>query len=217
MTNELFLFIILVLILLYFLPERKHSLVARIKKRRHISNISNETNQSEENNEESPNETDETNESEEISNQNDNQYSENKLTQGSYKKKGSKNKTNKKITMELINDYLSEAKCEEGFEMMGSSDPYKNSQGNDMAFYPQTILPSNKLDKALAKSLVPDFEPSALNINADLNSFGYATNNPNDDNYYMNRGFINPTDGYQYANSVQYNLAHPYQTRYCDK
>ncbi len=186
MTNELFFFIILVLILLYFLPERKHSVVNRMEKRKKVSNISNKTNE----------------------------YDENNLN---LEFKKDKDITNNKITMELINDYLSETKCEEGFEMMRTFDPYNNTQGNNMAFYPQIILPSNKLDKALDNSLVPDFEPSALNINAELNSFGYATNNPNEDNYYMSRGFINPTDGYQYANSVQYNLAHPYQTRYCDK
>lgn len=181
MTNELFLFIILVLILLFFLPERK-------KQR--------------------PKSSTQTDNTSDLTGSTGSIGSEDYLTPE--QKKYSKQK---KLTMEVINDYLSETKCEEGFETLG---PDMNI-GNDMSFSSQQILPSNKLDKELLKSLVPDFEPSALNINSNLNSFGYATNNSQDNNFYLNRGFLNPTDASQFANSIQYNLAHPYQTRYCDK
>lgn len=197
MKTELFLVIILVLILLYFLPERRQQRrQQRIQQRRQKSD-------------------DKTDKSDELTystNQIDQEYM-NELVEEENKKKNYKTKLDNenKISIEVINDYLSETKCEEGFDTMG---PDMNI-GNDMSFSTQQILPKKNLDKALSKSLVPDFEPSALNINADLNSYGYATNNQLDDNFYMNRGYLNPNNASTYANSLQYELEHPYQTRYC--
>jgi len=101
----------------------------------------------------------------------------------------------------------------EHFDTMG---PGMNI-GNNMNFPQQTNQNPSQLDISLSKSLVPDFQPNALNINDDLNSYGYATNNPDTDKYYEQRGFMNPILGANYADSVQYMLSHPYQTRYCDK
>ena len=86
-----------------------------------------------------------------------------------------------------------------------------------MAFKQQILPNPSPLSKSLSKSLVPDFEPNHLNINPDLNSYGYATTNPDASEYYKARGFINPTDGAKFADSVSYMLSHPYQTRYCEK
>jgi hypothetical protein len=85
--------------------------------------------------------------------------------------------------------------------------------GNDMLF--KQIISNNpsQLDKSLSKSLVPDFEPNKLNINPELNSYGYATTDSND--YLIQRGFMNPIASKNYADDVQYNLEHSYQTRYC--
>ena len=107
---------------------------------------------------------------------------------------------------DVINNYLGETKCEEGFDTMGNG----LNIGNGMNFSQQSGKMTG-LDKALEKSLVPDFEPNSLNINPDLNSYGYATNN----NLNVTKGYINPNDANQYANSIQYDLSHPYQTRYC--
>lgn len=116
-------------------------------------------------------------------------------------------------SLNLINDYLNENECKEKFDTMG---PNVNI-GNNMDF--KQIIYSNpsQLDKSLSKSMVPDFEPSYLNINPDLNSYGYATTNPEASEYYKARGFINPSDSAKFANSVSYMLAHPYQTKYCEK
>jgi hypothetical protein len=228
MTNELFLFIILVLILLYFLPERKHTVKMRFEKRQDrrqkrqkssSTNIVDDTNNTADDIDNTADDIDNTadetlNTTDETLNTTDETIESSQEAENIKKKFNKKNlKGKKKLSMEVINDYLSEVKCEEGFNTMGS---YMNI-GNDMSFQTQQILPKNNLDKVLSKSLVPDFEPSALNINPDLNSFGYATNNPSDNNFYENRGYIDPIDASQYANSVQYNLAYPYQTRYCDK
>ena len=224
MTNELFLFIILVLILLYFLPERKHNVKIRFEKRQDRRQDRRKYRQDRREDRQDRREDDvdnimdeTTNLYQEANSSNENeQLNMNILSEVENDKNRSYKKNLKgehKLTMEIINDYLSETKCEEGFNTMG---PDMNI-GNDMAFPSQPILPKNNLDKVLSKSLVPDFEPNALNINPNLNSFGYATNNTSDNNFYENRGFINPIDASQYANSVQYNLAYPYQTRYCDK
>jgi len=109
------------------------------------------------------------------------------------------------LTQELINDYLSETNCKENFDTMGPN----TNIGNNMAFKEQ-----QPKSKSLSDTLVPDFEPTYLDTN--LNSFGYVTNEPEADKYYENRGFMNPTNGYKYADSIQWMLAHPYQTRYCD-
>lgn len=178
MSNEMFLLILLVLILLYFIPE-KDIIYGRIKQRQNI------------------------------------QYQKSQQSQQTQQSQQSQQtqqiNSDNQIQTELINDYLGDD-CKEGFETMG---PNMNI-GNNMDFQQEIILP-NKLDKALSKSLVPDFEPNSLNINSNLNTFGYATTDPTSDNYYENRGYFDPIDASQYANSIQYNLAHPYQTRYCDK
>jgi hypothetical protein len=210
MTTELFLFIILVLILLYFLPERKHTFKNRIEKR--YKRRQNKSSDSGVSNEPAESESTESTDSEDSTNQTSEQVQDVNYDETHHKlNKYKTHNKSKKISMEVINDYLSETKCEEGFDTMGPD----MSIGNDMAFQAQPILPKTKLDKALSKSLVPDFEPNSLNINPDLNSFGYATNNPEDNNFYASRGYINPMDASQFANSVQYNLAYPYQTRYC--
>lgn len=196
MTNEIFLLIILILILLYFLPERKHGVKVRTQKRHNKSSSVSSDNIELDNLTEN-----EDSETSNLSNQITLEI--NKISELEKKPQTS---------MEVINDYLSETKCEEGFETIVP----KINMGNKMAFTTQpNLLSSNDLDKSLSKTLVPDFEPNYLNINSDLNSFGYATNNPEDNFYYANRGFINPIDASKYANSIQYDLAHPYQTRYC--
>jgi hypothetical protein len=86
-----------------------------------------------------------------------------------------------------------------------------------MNFKQESISNPSAITKALAKSLVPDFEPNNLNINSDLNSFGYSTTNPESDDYYKSRGYIEPIKGQEYADTVSYMLAHPFETRYCDK
>jgi hypothetical protein len=88
-----------------------------------------------------------------------------------------------------------------------------------MDFSNQVILPqiNSSSNKNLSKSLVPDFEPNNLNLNpnTDLDSFGYKTINSTDNVFYKQRGFLNPSDASEYANSIQYNLEHPFQTKYC--
>ena len=113
----------------------------------------------------------------------------------------------------IINEYLNENECKENFNTMG---PNMNI-GNNMDFKQQVNSNPSPLSKAMNKSLVPDFQPNYLNINPDLNSYGYATTNPEADKFYEARGFMNPTDGYKFADSVSYMLSHPYQTRYCEK
>ena len=105
----------------------------------------------------------------------------------------------------IINEFLNENECIEKFQTMG---PYINI-GNNMDFKQQPITNSSQL----SNSLVPDFEPSYLNINTELNSFGYATTNPQSDKYYESRGFINPKKGQEFADSVSYMLSDPYNTR----
>ena len=105
----------------------------------------------------------------------------------------------------IINKYLNENDCKEKFSTMG---PNVNI-GNNMNFKQNNELKS--------KSLVPDCEPNHLNINSELNSYGYATTNPDADKYYKERGYMNPTNGYNYADSVSFMLSHPYQTKYCKK
>lgn len=112
----------------------------------------------------------------------------------------------------IINEYLNKNECNENFDTMGSN----MDMGNNMNFK-QNINPNpSSLSKALSKSLVPDFQPNYLNINPELNSYGYSTTNPEADKYYMERGFMNPEDGSKFADSVSYMLSHPYQTKYCD-
>ena len=113
----------------------------------------------------------------------------------------------------IINEYLNENECKEKFDTMGLNIDI----GNNMNFKQESIQNPSLLSKALSKSLVPDFEPNHLNINPDLNSFGYATINPQADKYYESRGFIEPQKGQEFADSVSYMLSHPYQTRYCKK
>ena len=116
----------------------------------------------------------------------------------------------------LIDEYLHETDCEdfktgykEGFETMG----HGMNMGNDMLFTQTISNNPSQLDKSLSNSLVPDFEPNRLNINPDLNSYGYATTDSND--YIMQRGFMNPTTSKNYADDVQYNLEHSNQIKYC--
>ena len=113
-------------------------------------------------------------------------------------------------SINIIDEYLHETNCEEKFDTMGP----KMNIGNNMNFKqnPNNITP---LDKILNKTLVPDFEPNTLNINSNLNSHGYAIDSSNKNNFYANKGFIKPNTAAKYADSIQYNLAHPYQTRYC--
>lgn len=112
----------------------------------------------------------------------------------------------------IINEYLNENECDEKKEKFDTMGPNVNI-GNNMNFQ-QQILPNSSSD---LKSLVPDFEPNYLNINSELNSYGYATTNPETSEYYKARGFMNPSNGEKFADSVSYMLAHPYQTRYCEK
>ena len=114
-------------------------------------------------------------------------------------------------SLNVINDYLSQTECEENFETMGNG----MNIGNNMGFSQQYISDPSKLDKALSKSLVPDFEPNPLYISDQINSYGYQTSNPEDSDYYTQRGFMNPNEGKKYADITAYELAHPYQTRYC--
>ena len=93
----------------------------------------------------------------------------------------------------------------------------KTNIGNNMGFKKQTISNLSSNTKFQSKSLVPDFEPSHMNINPDLNSFGYATKDTQADEYYKSRGFMNPIKGQEFADSISYMLSHPYQTRYCEK
>jgi len=115
----------------------------------------------------------------------------------------------------IINEYLNENECKikENFNTMGMD----VNIGNDMAFTQQILPNPSPLSKSLSKSMVPDFEPSYLNINPDLNLYGYATTNPEASEYYKARGFMNPEDGVKFADSVSHMLSHPYQTRYCEK
>ena len=113
----------------------------------------------------------------------------------------------------IINEFLNENECIEKFECLEKFEtmgPNVNI-GNNMDFTQQPITNPSQL----SKSLVPDFEPSYLNINTELNSFGYATTNPQSDKYYESRGFITPKKGQEFADSVSYMLYHPYKTRYC--
>lgn len=119
----------------------------------------------------------------------------------------------KEDSQSIINKYLNKNEHKENFSTMG---PDMNI-GNDMNFIQEINPNPSELSKSLSKSLVPDFQPNYLNINPDLNSYGYATTNPQADNFYKARGFMNPTDGYNFADSVSYDLSHPYQTRYCVK
>lgn len=114
----------------------------------------------------------------------------------------------------IINEYLNQNECNENFDTMGVN----MDMGNNMNFKqnPNPNPNPTSLSKALSKSLVPDFQPNYLNINPDLNSYGYSTTNPEADKYYIERGFMNPEDGSKFADSVSYMLSHPYQTRYCE-
>jgi hypothetical protein len=116
-----------------------------------------------------------------------------------------KEKLSSTNSQNIINEFLNENECIEKFQTMG---PYINI-GNNMDFKQQPITNSSQL----SNSLVPDFEPSYLNINTELNSFGYATTNPQSDKYYESRGFINPKKGQEFADSVSYMLSDPYNTR----
>jgi hypothetical protein len=94
-------------------------------------------------------------------------------------------------------DHVNHANYEQ-FNTMG---PHVNI-GNSMNFIEEKTEYSSPINKALYNSLVPDFEPSRLNINPDLNLYGYALDTPGSlDQYYMKRGFMNPEKGYQFANS----------------
>jgi hypothetical protein len=120
-------------------------------------------------------------------------------------------------TQNIINEYLTENECKEKFTTIY---PTNIDNGNNMDFKQQVNSNPSPLSKALAKSMVPDFQPNYLNINPDLNSYGYSrtnsTSNSQADKYYESKGFMNPVDGQKYANSVSYMLSHPYQTRYCE-
>lgn len=122
----------------------------------------------------------------------------------------------------IIDEYLNETECKEKFETIDNSSSKENSLNNtnvdmgiNMNFKQQIESNNSPLTKALKNSLVPDFQPNYLNINPDLNSYGYATTNPEADKYYKERGFINPKDGSKYADSVSYMLSYPFETRYC--
>ena len=117
----------------------------------------------------------------------------------------------------LIDEYLHETDCEEDFET-GYKEGFATmgqgmNMGNDMLFTQTISNNPSQLDKSLSNSLVPDFEPNRLNINPDLNSYGYAITDSND--YFVQRGFMNPTTSKNYADDVQYNLEHSNQIRYC--
>jgi hypothetical protein len=100
----------------------------------------------------------------------------------------------------LINKYLLENVNNnlEGFSTLG---PNVNI-GNNMDFEPKAY----NNDEEYKLGLVPDFEPSKKYLDQELNFYGYATNNPESDNYYMNRGFINPNNAIKYVDDIQNNL-----------
>lgn len=103
----------------------------------------------------------------------------------------------------LINEYLNENMCKENFNTMG-----KNTNiGNDMDFKQDELTKNiSPLSKSLSKSLVPDFQPNSININPNLNSYGYTTTNSQADKYYKSRGYIEPEKGKEYADFIAYNL-----------
>jgi len=105
---------------------------------------------------------------------------------------------NDENSINTINEYL-ETKCEENFENMGNNMEFRQERAN-----------LNEFDQSLSKSLVPDFEPSSLNITNKINSYGYETQNPWDNNFYANRGFINPLDANLYAKKIQSGLEYSY-------
>lgn len=114
----------------------------------------------------------------------------------------------------LITKYLNEStdiKCEENFDTMGPDVDI----GNNMDFIQNKINNPSRLDKALSRSLVPDFQPNSLNITDKINSYGYNTTNPWDNNFYAQRGFINPMDGAKFANSIGINLTDTNNSKYC--
>ena len=130
-----------------------------------------------------------------------------------------------KPKLNLIDEYLNETGCEENLnnsekniqENFNTAGPGMD-MGNSMEF--NVVKPMNeitKIDRALSNSLVPDFEPSYLNINPNINTYGYALNSDPEINYYAQRGFMNPEDAANYADTIQYDLAHPFETRYCEK
>lgn len=112
---------------------------------------------------------------------------------------------NSESSLDIINKYLGQ-KCNENFNTMG----FGMNMGNNMDFK-QEQYKKTKLNKALENSLVPDFEPNSLNINPDINEYGYATNSNN----INKKSYLDPTYSNIYANTIEYNLSHPYQTRYC--
>jgi DNA polymerase III alpha subunit (gram-positive type) len=54
--------------------------------------------------------------------------------------------------------------------------------------------------------LVPDFEPSAYNLQSPTNDFGYATINKNDNEYLVRRSAIFPNNGLGFAQNIANNL-----------
>ncbi len=119
--------------------------------------------------------------------------------------------------LNLIDEYLNETGCEENIqENFNTAGPDMNI-GNSMEFNVVKPMDMTTIDRALSNSLVPDFEPSYLNINPNINTYGYALNSDPEINYYAQRGFINPEYAANYADTIQYDLAHPFKTRYCEK
>ena len=194
MNNQTLFLIIIVLVLIYFLPNKNRLHINRPQADK-INIIDQDQNQDLQQPQSQPQAEPQSQPQAQITKTN----------------KKSKKAQQNELTQELIGDYLTETNCKE------KSVENFNTMGNNMKFNTQVSSNLTDLDKKLANSLVPDFEPSYLNISPGqtLNSFGYATNNQESDQYYENRGFMNPTDGHKYADSVQWMLAHPFQTRYC--
>jgi len=210
MNNQIFFLIIIILILIFLLFGGQSGIKNRINnrysrrqnRRQNIRNDMNDQNdQNDQNNQNNQNDQNNQNNQNDQNNQN-NQNNQNVQQIPNSKQNKSSN---------VINEYLGETKCEESFNTMGT----EMNIGNNMKFLQQIGNPT-QLDRSLEKSLVPDFEPNSLNINPDLNSYGYATSNSSDNNFYVNRGYLKPKNASQYANTIQYDLSHPYQTRYCD-
>lgn len=189
MNNQTFFLIVIVLILIFYLPAKKTT----------NQNQPNQQNQQTCKNQESSRIFDSISQSilPTTKTQQNNQTQQTKTTE----------------TQNIINEYLNENECKENFNTMGPN----MDTGNNMDFKQQVNATQSTLSKALSKSLVPDFQPNYLNINPELNSYGYSATNPEADRYYEARGFMNPTDGYKFADSVSHMLSHPYQTRYCEK
>lgn len=108
----------------------------------------------------------------------------------------------------IINEYLNKNECNENFNV-GKLNFSNNliDMGNNMEFAQQINTHPTPLAVSLSKSLVPDFQPNHLNINPNLNSYGYALSNQEISNYYKSRGFMNPKAGLSYANDISCKLS----------